>query len=377
MKKYKILLILTAVLGIVIFCFLRWNKSYFSEKQILSEEISPNTFESENQDELNTNVRTIESYYGYYQINRFLSSRSWSKGSRYDRLTEQEADMLLGRIVELSADRLVTYDSFRWLGPRDGRVAFPGNYIIEEIIIEKPQYSWDCPNTDTFAPDYSYASSVIDDDMIEGKISIQVASPWGEHYYYVMSDGILMFSTLTSEYYYLEKLEEKPKQEPERVLSEEEQNEILQKLFGVYTITEFLPTKFYPAADSSGNPYLPEEEADMMIGRKVTISEDLFTSYDNFRLPNSGITNRDMDDFFLKEVEILSPDYQIQERNRDKLYGLRDDMLREELLQDRYIEINVFPGYNVNGDDCLPQLYLLDDGRIIMYSMGEYFLMEK
>lgn len=324
--------------------------------------------------EVPTDEVSIEDYYGFYQITKFLPSRSWSKGSRYDRLTEQEADMLLGRIVELSADRLVTYDSFRWLGPRDGRTAFPGNYIIEEIIIEEPQYSWDCPNTDTIPPDYSYVSSSIDVDMIEGKISIQVAASWYEHYYYVMPEGILMYSTLSGEYFYLEKLGEKQ----ERVLSEEEQNEILQKLWGTYMITEFLPTKFYPAADSAGDPYLPREEADLMIGREVTIGENLFVSYDNFRLPNSKLTNRAMDDFWLEQIEIPSPDYRVEEKNRKELYGLRDDeMLRKELRQDAYVEISVFPGYSVNGDDCLPQIYLLDDNRIMMYAMGEFFLLEK
>lgn len=187
-----------------------------------------------------------------------------------------------------------------------------------------------------------------------------------------------MYSTLTSEYYYLEKLAEKPKQESERVLSEEEKSEILQNLFGVYTITEFLPTKFYPAPDSAGDPYLPKEEADLMKGREVTISEDLFVSYDNFRRPNSEYVSRAMDDFWLEQIEIPSPDYRVEERDRKELYGLRDDeMLKGELLKDRYVEINVFPGYSVNGDNCLPQLYLLNDGRVMMYAMGEFFLLEK
>lgn len=328
--------------------------------------------------EVSTEMVSIENYYGFYQVTEFLPSRSWMKGYRYDGLTEQEADMLLGRVVELNADRIVTYDSLRRLGSRDGRMAFPGNYIIEEIVIEKPRYSWDFPNTDTILSEYSYVSSIIDVDMIEGKIGIQVTSPWGEHNYYVMPDGILMFSTLSAQYYYLEKLAEKPKQEPKRVLSEEEKNEILLKLFGIYTITEFLPTKFFPALDSSGNPYLPKEEADKMIGREVTISEDIYVSYDNFRLPNSGIMNRAMDDFWLEQIEIPSPYYLVEEKGRKELYGLKDDeMLRKELLQDRYVEINVFPGYSVNGFDCLPQLYLLNDGRIIMYSMGDFFLLEK
>ena len=328
--------------------------------------------------EVPTDMAPQEKYYGYYQIAEFLPSLYWLRGSgRYDWLPEQEVDMLLGHIIELSGDKFVTYDSLRRLGKKDGRVAFPGNYFIEEIIIEKPQYSWELVDADTI--DTFYTSDIIPYlDLIEGKISIQIAAPWGEHEYYVLSDGILMYSTLTGEYYYLEKLAEKPKQESERVLSEEEKSEILQNLFGVYTITEFLPTKFYPAPDSAGDPYLPKEEADLMIGREVTISEELFVSYDNFRRPNSEYMNRAMDDFWLEQIEIPSPDYRVEERERKELYGLRDDvMLKGELLQDRYVEINVFPGYSVNGDDCLPQLYLLNGGCVVMYAMGEFFLLEK
>ena len=325
-----------------------------------------------------------EDYYGYYRITEFFPSLTWSRGHRYDWFPEQEADMLLGRVIELSENRLVTYDSVRHLGTRDGRVAFSGNYIIEEFILEKPEYSWELVDTDTIDRMYNMYDILPRDDikpyldLNEGKISIQIAQPFGEQEYYVIPDGILMYSTLTCEYYYLEKLEEEPEQRVKRELSEEEKDEILQNIFGIYTITEFLPTKFYPAPDPVGDPYLPKEEADLMIGREITISEELFVSYDNFRRPNSEYVNRAMDDFWLEQIEITTPDYRVEERDRKDLYGLRDDeMLRKELLQDGYVEINVFPGYIVHGDKCLPQLYLLNDGRIMMYAMGEFFLLEK
>ena len=86
--------------------------------------------------EVPTDMVLPEKYYGYYQITEFLPSLYWLRGSgRYDWLPEQEADMLLGRVIELSRDKLVTYDSLRKLGKKDGRVAFPGNYFIEEIIM--------------------------------------------------------------------------------------------------------------------------------------------------------------------------------------------------------------------------------------------------
>lgn len=347
-----------------------------------TEEVVLQATETEETEIVEPEVPTVqappEDYYGYYEITGFLPGMYWLRGWGYDCLTKQEADMLLGRVIELSAERLVTYDSMRRLGYRDGRVLFPGNHIIEEIIIEEPQYSWEYPNTDTIPYDYQDASRMIEEDMIEGKISIQIASPWGSHYYYVLSDGILMYSTLNGQYFYLEKLEEEPELGLKRELSDEEKDEILQNLFGVYTITDFLPTKFYPALDSAGDILLPKEEADLMIGREITISEELFVCYDNFRLPNSEFVNRAMDDFWLEQIEILSPDYQVEEKDRKELYGLKDDeMLRKELLQDGYVEINVFPGYIVHGDKCLPQLYLLNDGRIMMYAMGEFFLLEK
>ena len=322
----------------------------------------------------------LEPYYGFYRISEIFPAKSRG-AARYDWLPDQEADMLLGRIVELGADRFVTYDSLRKLGTNGGRAAFDGNYIVEEIVIEDPQYSWEPLTEETVESEMvSIYPGIFPEGYIgavEGKIDIQIASPWGNHYYYVMPDGILRYSTLSSGYFYLEKLEEEPERQEERVLSAEEKSEILQKLLGTYTVVEFLPTKFYPASDPNGDPYLPEEEAEMMIGKEITVEEDIFVSYDNFRRPNSEFVERSMDDFWVERVDIPSPDYQIEEKEREELYGLRDDMLRDELQQNRYIEISVFPGYSANNERCLPQLYLLDDSRIIMYAMGEYFLLEK
>lgn len=111
----------------------------------------------------------------------------------------------------------------------------------------------------------------------------------------------------------------------------------------------------------------------MMLGREIVINEQLFTTYDNGRLPNSKTMKRSMEDFFLEEIEITMPDYQIERE-------LKDDMLSKEMQQEEYIEINVYPGYEnektVFGD-VLPQMYLLNDGKLMLYAMGEYFLLEK
>lgn len=341
-----------------------------------SEEASETAIAEEEQEQ-----DVLEPYYGFYRFLEFLPSIEWMRGAKYDGLPDQEADMLIGRIVELRVDRLVAYDSFRRLGSRDGRDAFTGNYMLEKIYIEDPQYSWEPLDVETigtelyFYDEKDWRTSPYR-ELIQGKINIEVTESGWMHHYYVMPEGILMCS-VSGQLYYLEKLEEEPEQKPERELSVEEKAEILQELLGTYTIVEFLPTKFYPAPDPNGDPYLPEEEAELMIGKEITVGEDIFVSYDNFRQPNSEIVKRSMDDFWVERVDVPSPDYRIEKKDRDDLYGLRDDMLQDELLQDRYIEISVFPGYRANGERCLPQLYLLGDGRIIMYAMGEFFLLEK
>lgn len=77
-------------------------------------------------EEVPTDMAPPEKYYGYYQIAEFLPSLYWLRGSgRYDWLPEQEADMLLGRIIELSGDKLVTYDSLRKLGKKMEEWHFP------------------------------------------------------------------------------------------------------------------------------------------------------------------------------------------------------------------------------------------------------------
>ena len=355
------------------------KKTAVSEKEYVQDEEKP---EVQTAVDAPQEPDELEPYYGFYCISEFLPSIEWMRGIRYDDLPTQEADMLLGRIVELGEEKLITYDSFRRLGSRDGRDAFPGNYIIEKICIEAPQYSWEPLDAKTigselcFYDEKDWRTSPYR-ELIQGKISIEVTESGWKHRYYVMPGGILMLSSMGGQLYYLEKLEEEPEQIEEIVLSAEEKREILQGLLGNYTIVEFLPTKFYPAPDPNGDPWLPEEEAELMIWKEIIVGEDIFVTYDNFRQPNSEYVKRGMDDFWLEKVEIQSPDYRIEVRNRDELYGLRDDMLREELLQNRYIEISVFPGYRANGERCLPQLYLSDDGRIIMYAMGEFFLLEK
>lgn len=325
--------------------------------------------------------KMMEQYYGYYLVKEFLPTIEYLKGAgNFDRITRQEADMMIGRIIEINENTLVTYESLRWLGKRDGRIAFAGNHIVDKIIIDNPIYEWKtrCLDIEWYPKVlYSYPLKNYSEKII-GVISTQVAQPWGDQVYYVMEDGIVMTSTLHGQYFLLEKMDEEPEKIVPQQLSDKEKECILQEIYGNYSVIDFLPTKYYPALDSGGDIALPQGEVDLMIEKEVIIDKVTFVTYDNFRLPNSEACGRAMDEYLIEEVEIANPDYQIEVKLRNDIYGLRDDMLSEEMIQERYVEISVFPGYEASSiDDVLPQMYLLNDKKIILYAMGEYFLLEK
>lgn len=156
-------------------------------------------------------------------------------------------------------------------------------------------------------------------------------------------------------------------------LTEEEKNSILQSVYGDYRILEFLPAKFSPVLDADGDTLLPEEEAEMMLDREVFIRETVCRFYDNFRRCDTETAKRPRDEYLLKTVYFDFPDYQLERRQRNEICGLKDDMLPEELAQEEYLEIDLYSFQSVE----IPRLYLLEDGRIIMFSMGEYFLLQK
>lgn len=350
--------------------------------------------ESIQNDEANLEENIVEEdeldrHYGHYKITQFCPTRYYGH-LKYDVLPDQEADMLLGRIVIIEPDLLITYDSERRLGTREGRNAFDGNYMIEEHIMENPQY--ECisilSNKLDYAikPDFEMEWAIDNElfDQIESVILIpELCSPYGTQYYYTLADEdiIIMYPTVSGQYFLLEKISEEEEKVLPKQLSDIQKSMLLEEVYGDYEITEFLPTKFYPALDSSGCEELPKQEADMMLGQKITIREEMFCTYDNNRLPNSWFADRLEDGFWIKKVEIENPEYQVENRLREEIYGLRDDMLPDELVQKEYTEIDVLPGYYTgsgrHADRVLPQLFLVEDGRIIMYSMGEYFLLEK
>ena len=94
------------------------------------------------------------------------------------------------------------------------------------------------------------------------------------------------------------------------------------------------------------------------------------------RQPNSCISQRLEDGYWIDKIEIENPEYRVECKNRNDIYGIRDDILPNELEQQEYIEIDVYPGY-YRGANTLPQLFLTKNGKIIMYAMGEYFLLER
>ncbi|MDE6566395.1 MAG: hypothetical protein K2K70_01530 [Lachnospiraceae bacterium] len=343
----------------------------------------------ENPAELLTLQQTIsdylemDAYYGCYQITRFYSTIYYSD-RKYDVLPEQEADMMLGHVIIMEPERLVTYDSERVLGKREGRAGFDGNYIIEAYTIENPQYRCEAVTSD--AVDFSLKlgqdmKSAIGDFFYEqiGSIIIipQLCSPYGTQYYYTLSDAdkMIMYSTLSCQYFLLEKMNQEQERILPKELSDVEKKQLLEEIYGAYEVVEFLPTKFYPAKDSCGYEILPQEEADMMLGQEIVIKEEVFNTYDNNRQPNSWIANRLEDGFWIEKVEIHNPEYRVECKLREDIYGMRDDMLPKELQQQEYIEIDVYPGYD-KGANTLPQLFLTENGKIIMYAMGEYFLLE-
>ena len=340
---------------------------------------------SESEPDVSEAADEMSAYYGHYRIMKFCFTQYYS-ALKYDCLPDQEADLLLGQIVVLEPDMLVTYDSERSLGTRGGRDAFDGNYALETYQIAHPQYRWMSFDTDLgelwwLKPDFDMDWAVEDTyfNQLDGVIAIpQLCEPYGTQYYYTMegSDNLILFSTLTMQYFLLERCGESPEQAlPE--LTKQEKEELLTEVYGEYQVTEFLPTKFYPALDSSRCIILPEEEAELMLGQYITLSEELFVTYDNCRLPNSVIVQRPEDEYMLEKIEIQKPEYRMERRRYDEIYGLRNDMLPDELCQQEYVEIDVYPGYEVSTSRILPQLFLMEDGRIIMYSMGEYFLLEK
>lgn len=329
-------------------------------------------------------IDDIKVIYGSYKITEFFPTRYY-QNIKYDVMPEQEAGMLLERIVIIKPEILITYDTERSLGTNGERDAFDGNYMLATYTVNKPEYGWDNLETDILdvyiEPDEDMEQAIgkMYFEQLKGVISTpQLCKPYGRQYFYTLKDRdkLIMFSQLTDQYFLLERCEDEPDEKlPE--WTEDEKEELLGQIYGEYQVIKFLPTKYYPALDSSGYEILPIVEADMMIGQEIVLNESFFVTYDNYRLPNSYITGRIEDGFMIEKVTVQSPQYQVKSVRYEEIYGICEGMLAEELEQQEYVEIDVYPGYETNGSRVLPRLFLMDDGRIIMYSMGEYFLLNR
>lgn len=317
----------------------------------------------------------LERYYGMYQVVEFRPS-IYYKVQKFDFLPKQEADMIVGRIIRIEEDLFLTYDSER---REKGPTYFPVNYRIKEFVIEDPQYVW----TDN-RKELGYRISFMREDQSISKqecnrINGMISVPDERQYFYTMEgeDKLILYSWRTFQYFILEKTDEIPEEKEAAALTQEDRKEILDAFLGKYKITEFLPTRYYPTRDPDGIDYLPQEEADMMLGKTILVSRDKCILYDNGRQPNSISMKRGETEYRLNEIIIDPPDYQVDSVIKDDIFGLRDGILPEEMERDEYIQVSVYPGYESGGYWALPQFYLLGDGKAAMFSMGEYFLLEK
>lgn len=326
-----------------------------------------------------------EKYNGYYRCTEFCSMPFYQLDSK-DIMTEQEADMMLGRIFALGDEEQLVYDCERRQGIPGKRDVFYGNHMIQQNYYISAQRWWKTAAPGTLMSD------------VNPDIAIMWAVGWkryskingimyDEHHetirYYTMkgTEDLIMESSLTGQYFMLEKLEgEEAEEAAEQMagweehikdIGEDEKESILQEVYGSYTVKEFLPTRYYDTVDDE---ILSYAEAEMMQGKEIIIGQDAFVTYDNFRWAGINIGESEEG---LQEVTVSDPDYHLADRYRWEIFGLRDEMLPEELVQGEYMEIDVYPGYDSGDRRYLPQLFLTEDGKILMYAMGQYFVLEK
>lgn len=329
----------------------------------------------------------LHEYYGCYRIVEACPLQDFTTGGN-GLMTEQELDMMLGRPVILDKGLMVLHDCEKKQGIVKGGDMFSGNHMVQVSVLagmEGHTATPDC-TLDGMVPDHAMEQAVGKEryEKINGTIenseneTIRLYTMEG-------TDSLIMSSYLSGQYFILEKLEgrEAKKVREDASWKEggmdagkiwgEEKEAVLEDVYGTYTVKEFLPTRYY---GGTGDPFLPGGEPGWMEGKKISIGEDAFTTYDNYRWSDAG-RDRETGKWFQK-AEIQEPEYRLTRRKDWEIFGLKDGgMLPEGMRQGEYMEIDVYPGLRLGNDRYLPQLFLLDDGRILMYSMGQYFLLEK
>ena len=336
-------------------------------------------------------VQILQHLSGCYRIAEACPVQSITAGGK-GMMIEQETDMMLGRTVIFDNDFVLVFDCEKKQGIRKGGDVFSGNYMVQRFVLSGAE-GWakryiikpDCILNGT-APDKTMEQAIGKGRYT--KINGRIKSNENELIqFYTMegTDDIIMESYLSGQYFVLKKLSGK---EEAKALEEIRNTEggadegkvekknaktIMADTYGTYTIKEFLPTRYYEGKDDT---FLPGGEPEWMIGKKVTIGESSFITYDNYRWSYAG-KDKEPGKWFQK-AEIQEPEYRLTRRKDWETFGLKDDgMLPEGMEQEEYMEVAVYPGLRLGDDRYLPQLFLLDDGRILMYSMGQYFLLEK
>lgn len=218
-----------------------------SETEILGNELSEpgdTKSESEETDEAENKLSEkdaaeIEKYYGTFRITQYLPLGE-SNDRIFSNVRQQEADLMLGRIIDLEQECCIIYG----LGQREYV-----NYLLKRFEEQNPKYKWDD------SPAYlSESLKAYGEDYvrgIKGMITVSLETPtkwgWGEtfrFYTFQHTDNIIM--RYDNRAFLMERCEEEP-EEPLPQWNDKESRELLEKIYGEYQVKEFLPTKFFPS----------------------------------------------------------------------------------------------------------------------------------
>lgn len=169
--------------------------------------------------------------------------------------------------------------------------------------------------------------------------------------------------------------------EKETVISEKE---IVEQYYGVYEIKEYYPGN----TESRGYNRLcnlPGEEADLLIGQKIVLTEDKYVAYDNFRFGGrSG--DRELSDYQIKRYVIDNPEYTITE------VSYEHDILSFDGYPENSIINSLEYPYQLielpNQEDLaessrmiefVPHLFVMDDCRLMWccQTCNQWFIIEK
>jgi len=148
-------------------------------------------------------------YYGNYRISQFCPTEDYAQYAG-EWLTQQEADSMLGRTVEIKEDIMVTYDSERRRGTRVDRPAPRSNNEILEYQTGSIDYWWK-----ELTPEMLQNCSVTGDVMKEavgeeyyGKINgVFIGDLAAIQWFFTLEgeDSLIMYSLLSKQYFILER----------------------------------------------------------------------------------------------------------------------------------------------------------------------------